>query len=81
MKYTDDGTKYKIVAVRKYNDGSIESVKLDNGNVLAIGRAIRVTKEGLITNASIEMDDDGKEFIKPVNSAQQEGKFENYPIF
>ncbi|WZL74520.1 DUF3892 domain-containing protein [Clostridiaceae bacterium 35-E11] len=55
----------EIVAVRKYADGTIESVKLNDGNVLSIDRAIQATKAGFIDNVRIELNANGEEYLLP----------------
>jgi len=72
---------YEIVAVKKYEDSSIESVKLDNGNVLSYDRAIRVAKEGFISNVSVELDGEGKEFLVPNTFINVPDELKDFPLF
>ena len=72
---------YEIVAVKKYKDGSIQSVKLDNGDVLSYDRALQATKEGFITNVRVELDGEGREFLVPNSFINVPYELRNFPLF
>jgi hypothetical protein len=72
---------HEIVAVKKNSDGNIESIKLDNGDVLSYDRAIEVTKEGLITNVRVELNGEGKEFLVPNSFINVPYELEEFPPF
>jgi len=73
--------RWEIVAIRKYDDGNIESVKLDNGDVLSYDRAIRVTKEGFIDNVRVELDGEGREFLVPNSFINVPYELSDFPHF
>ncbi|KXG74414.1 DUF3892 domain-containing protein [Thermotalea metallivorans] len=73
--------KHKIVAVRKFHDGSVQSIKLDDGNVLTIERAIDAAKAGLIDNVRVEINDAGREYLQPTSSAGRYKYLEDFPTF
>ena len=72
---------HEIVAIKKYSDGSIESVKLDNGDVLSYDRAIQVTKEGFISNIRVELDGEGREFLVPNSFINVPYELRDFPLF
>lgn len=73
--------RWQIVAVRKYDDGNIESVKLDNGDVLSYDRAIEVVKEGLIDNVRVELNGEGREFLVPNSFINVPYELRDFPLF
>lgn len=73
--------RWEIVAIRKYDDGSIESVKLDNGDVLSYDRAIEVVKDGLIDNVRVEIDGEGREFLVPNSFINVPYELRDFPLF
>lgn len=73
--------KHKIVAVRKFHDGSIQSIKLDDGNVLNIDRAIDAAKAGLIDNVRVEIADAGREYLQPASPAGRYKYLQDFPVF
>lgn len=80
MKLRGDKMKHTIVAVRKFRDGSIQSVKFKDGNVLDIDRAVNVAKAGLIDNVRVELDlATGVEYLEPSSSDHE--KLQDFPVF
>lgn len=73
--------RWEIVAVRKYNDGNIQSVKLDNGDVLSYDRAIEAVKEDLIDNVRVELDGQGREFLAPNAFINVPDELRDFPLF
>jgi hypothetical protein len=80
MKLRGDKMKHTIVAIRNFRDGSIQSVKFKDGNILDYGRAVNVAKAGLIDNARVELDPaTGIEYLEP--SSSEHNKLHDFPVF
>ncbi|MBB6218233.1 hypothetical protein HNQ80_004392 [Anaerosolibacter carboniphilus] len=74
--------KHTIVAVRKFHDGRIQSVKFKDGNVLDIDRAVDVAKAGLIDNVRVELDPTtGIEHLEPISPSGKHEKLQDFPVF
>lgn len=81
MNSGGDFMQRKIVAVRKQADGSIGNVKLNDGNVLSMDRAIQATKEGFIGNVRIELDANGREYLLPNAFINVPDTLDDFPPF
>lgn len=69
----------EIVAVH-YEDGWIESVKLDTGEVIPISSAIILVENGIIPNCQVS-NRDGREYIKGRIDQSYDNNLDRLPRF
>lgn len=71
----------RIIAVRKDEGGRIIGVKLDNGQVMSIDRAIQLAKDGAIEGVNVSTSREGKEYLRSNPDGTARNNLDNLPTF
>lgn len=71
----------KIAKTKKNEDGIIDEVMLENGNVVPINHAIIMAKHGLIEDTTVVRGKNGGEFLKSDTDSENSEKIGDLPHF
>lgn len=78
-KYMEESNK--IVKVRKNEDGDISSVMMEDGTVIPIDEAIRMTKSNKIQGVNVGRSKSGTEYLRSDPDGIEENNLEQLPTF
>lgn len=76
-----EGTKAKIVKVRKNSEGDITDVMLDNGSVYSMDEAITLVKDHIIEGVNIGRAKNGREYLRSNPNGEDNDNLDNLPTF